>query len=104
MWCLPKGKAALDLRTKVNYGKMKQGKSMFLMNVAMDLIAQGAKVLYLDTELSDVLFTRRLISYISGVEAGHGLVKIGSSLVPFVNRVPKDTMLYKLMTTKPGET
>ena len=50
-------------------GKMKQGKSMFLMNVAMDIIEQGAKVLYLDTELSDVLFTRRLLSYLSGVEA-----------------------------------
>lgn len=56
-------------------GKMKAGKSMFLMNVAMDLISQGAKVLYLDTELSDVLFTRRLISYISGVEAD--LIKRG---------------------------
>jgi hypothetical protein len=24
-------------------------------------------------------------------------------LVPFVNKFPKDTKLYKLMTTKPGE-
>jgi hypothetical protein len=37
------------------------------------------------------------------VDAGHGLLKVGSSLVPFENKFPKDTKLYKLMTTKPGE-
>ena len=36
-------------------------------------------------------------------DAGCGLVKYGSSLVPFVNRFPTNTRLYKLMTTKPGE-
>ena len=43
------------------------------------------------------------MSHITDVEAGHGLIKVGSSLVPFVNEFPKDTRLYKLMTTKPGE-
>ncbi|NLD11103.1 MAG: DUF87 domain-containing protein [Clostridiales bacterium] len=43
------------------------------------------------------------LSYITNVDAGHGLIKVGSSLVPFANSFPKDTMLYKLMTTKPGE-
>ena len=43
------------------------------------------------------------LSYITNVEAGRGLIKVGSSLVPFVNNFPKNTMLYKLMTTKPGE-
>ena len=43
------------------------------------------------------------MSYITNVEAGHGLVKIGGALVPFVNNFPKDTQLYKLMTTKPSE-
>ena len=36
-------------------------------------------------------------------DAGCGLIKYGSALVPFINRFPKDTQLYKLMTTKPGE-
>ena len=27
----------------------------------------------------------------------------GSALVPFINRFPRDTKLYALMTTKPGE-
>jgi len=43
------------------------------------------------------------MSYITNAEAGCGLIKYGSSLVPFVNRFPKDTKLYELMTTRPGE-
>lgn len=43
------------------------------------------------------------ISYITNVEAGRGLMKVGSALVPFVNKFPKNTQLYRLMTTKPGE-
>ena len=45
----------------------------------------------------------RQLSYITNVGAGCGLIKVGSSLVPFENKFPKDTALYKLMTTKPGE-
>ena len=37
------------------------------------------------------------------MDAGHGLIKVGSALVPFENKFPKDTKLYKLMTTKSGE-
>lgn len=40
------------------------------------------------------------LSYITNSDAGCGLIKYGSSLVPFVNKFPKDTKLYKLMTTK----
>jgi len=43
------------------------------------------------------------MSYITNAESGHGLMKIGSSLVPFANMIPTDTQMYKLMSTKPGE-
>ena len=43
------------------------------------------------------------LSYITNADAGSGLIKYGSALVPFVNRFPKDTKLYQLMTTRPGE-
>lgn len=39
-------------------------------------------------------------SYITNVNVGEGLIKIGSSLIPFVNKFPNNTNLYKLMTTK----
>ena len=43
------------------------------------------------------------LSYITNVDAGHGLIQVGSNLVPFANKFPKNTKLYQLMTTKPGE-
>jgi hypothetical protein len=43
------------------------------------------------------------MSYITNADAGCGLIKYGSALVPFVNRFPKNTKLYELMTTTPGE-
>ena len=43
------------------------------------------------------------LSYITNAEAGSGLIKCGSALVPFENHFPKDTKLYQLMPTKPGE-
>ncbi len=43
------------------------------------------------------------MSYITNADSGCGLIKYGGALVPFVNRFPKDTKLYQLMTTRPGE-
>ncbi|MBQ8996210.1 MAG: ATP-binding protein, partial [Oscillospiraceae bacterium] len=43
------------------------------------------------------------MSYITNAEPGCGLIRYGSALVPFVNKFPKDTKLYHLMTTRPGE-
>lgn len=55
-------------------------------------------------ELADLLnISDQQLSFITNVEAGHGLLKIGNSLIPFVNKFPKDTELYKLMTTKINE-
>ena len=43
------------------------------------------------------------MSYVTNADAGCGLIKYGSALVPFINRFPKNTKLYQLMTTRPGE-
>ncbi len=43
------------------------------------------------------------MSYVTNAEAGSGLIRYGHALVPFVNKFPKDTQLYQLMTTRPGE-
>lgn len=43
------------------------------------------------------------LSYITNAQSGCGLIKYGGSLVPFVNKFPKDTKLYQLMTTKPRD-
>lgn len=55
-------------------------------------------------ELAKLLnISNEQLSYITNVDAGHGLIKVGSSLVPFENRFPTHTQLYKLMTSKPTE-
>jgi type IV secretory pathway VirB4 component len=56
-------------------------------------------------ELAKLLnISNEQMSYITNADPGCGLIRYGGSLVPFVNRWPKDTKLYELMTTKPGET
>ena len=42
------------------------------------------------------------LSYITDVEPGHGLLRMGNALVPFENTIPKGTELYRLMNTTPG--
>ncbi len=46
----------------------KQGKSMMLLNCAMDLLKKDLAVLYLDSELNTRLFTARVLAHLSGVE------------------------------------
>ena len=48
--------------------EQKQGKSMMLLNCAVDLLKQDYAVLYLDSELNTRLFTARLLAHLSGVE------------------------------------
>jgi replicative DNA helicase len=46
----------------------KQGKSMMLLNCAVDILKRDLAVLYLDSELNSRLFTARILSHLSGVE------------------------------------
>ena len=59
------------------------------------------RVSYLTAKLLDASDAQ--MDYVSDAPAGHGLIKVGSCLVPFINELPRDTELYRLMTTKPGE-
>lgn len=42
-------------------------------------------------------------NFVSGAEAGSGLIFAEKVVVPFVNRTPEDSYLYDIMTTKFGE-
>ena len=46
----------------------KQGKSMMLLNCAVDLLKRDLAVLYLDSELNTRLFTARMLAHLTGVE------------------------------------
>ena len=43
------------------------------------------------------------MKYVTHTEAGEGLIFYGNVVLPFVDRFPKDTELYRVMTTKPEE-
>ena len=43
------------------------------------------------------------LSYVTQSGAGEGLLFYGNTIIPFIDRFPKDTKLYKLMTTIPQE-
>lgn len=43
------------------------------------------------------------LSYVTHSSEGEGLLFYGSIILPFVDRFPKDTELYRIMTTKPQE-
>ena len=65
-----------------------------MLNQAASDRAKLAKLLNISNEQ---------MSYVTNADAGCGLIRYGSALVPFINRFPRDTRLYALMTTKPGE-
>ena len=79
-------------------------------HTARTMLANSEFIIMLNQASTDRVELAKLLnisdlqmSYITNVAAGEGLIKVGSALVPFSNRFPKNTELYKLMTTKPGE-
>ena len=43
------------------------------------------------------------LEFLRNASEGHGIIKIGNSVLPFTNLEPKDSDVYQLITTKPGE-
>ena len=43
------------------------------------------------------------LSYVTQSNAGEGLLFYGNTIIPFIDHFPKDTELYRIMTTKPEE-
>lgn len=51
--------------------------------------------------LADLLhISDSLLDYITNAEEGYGLLSIGKSIIPFKDKFPKNTQLYRMMTTK----
>ena len=80
---------------------------MLQNNTARAMMANSELIIMLNQASTDRAELAKLLnisdlqlSYITNVGAGEGLLKIGSSLIPFSNKFPKNTELYKLMTTK----
>ena len=67
---------------------------LLLFNQAATDRQELAKLLHLSQTQMD---------YITNSPPGHGLLRMGGALVPFANLIPHDSILYKLMSTTPGE-
>lgn len=67
---------------------------IFMLNQSSQDGKELAKLLHISKEQ---------LSYITNSPAGCGLIRYGGSLVPFINKFPTNTRLYKLMTTKPTD-
>ena len=79
-------------------------------DTARGMLANSEFLLMLNQSPSDRIELAGLLNisetqmrYITNAPAGHGLIKVGGSIVPFANEFPADTQLYKLMSTRPGE-
>lgn len=46
--------------------------------------------------------SKELMKYVTGSEAGHGLIRYGKEILPFSDDFPTDTKMFRLMDTKPA--
>ena len=52
-------------------------------------------------ELASLLdISNQQLSFVTNAKEGQGLVFAGNSIIPFIDEFPKETELYKMMTTK----
>lgn len=47
--------------------------------------------------------SKHQLSYVTNSNEGEGLLFYGNVIIPFIDKFPKETMLYSIMTTKPEE-
>ncbi|MDD4414017.1 MAG: ATP-binding protein [Oscillospiraceae bacterium] len=83
---------------------------MLQSHTARTMLANSEFIVMLNQASTDRVVLAKLLnisdlqmSYITNVDAGCGLIKVGSALVPFQDRFPKNTKLYRLMSTKANE-
>ena len=57
----------------------------------------------MQSSLTFLNISQQQMTYVTHSDAGEGLIFYGNVILPFIDRFPKDTELYRVMTTKPGE-
>jgi type IV secretory pathway VirB4 component len=82
---------------------------MLQSHTARTMLANSEFIIMLNQASTDRIELAKLLNisdlqmnYITNVDAGNGLIKVGNSLVPFSNKMPRNR-LYNLISTKPGE-
>lgn len=78
-----------------------KGSTMISNSEFVIMLNQG----YKDREkLKELLnISNEQLRYITNAKEGCGMIRYGNAMIPFINRYPKNTKLYHLMSTKPQE-
>lgn len=84
--------------------------SMLETDEGRSMVSNSELLIMLNQSQPDQLALGRLLNLseeqlraITNARVGCGLIRYGPSLIHFENRFPRNTKLYELMTTKPGE-
>ncbi len=85
--------------------------TLLLSDLARRMLSNSDFVMMLNQAKSDRTQLVRLFDisaeqekFVINSEEGSGLMVFGDTTLPFYDHFPKDTTLYKMMSTKPGET
>lgn len=85
--------------------------TLLLSDLARRMLSNSDFVMMLNQAKSDRTQLVRLFDiseeqekYVVNSPEGYGLMVFGDTTLPFYDHFPKDTQLYKMMSTKPGET
>jgi len=80
---------------------------LLISDLARRMLSNSDFIMMLNQATSDKVQLAKLLnisnqqlSYVTNSPAGQGLLFAGKSIIPFVDKFPKDTKLYKMMTTK----
>lgn len=104
-----------QFRRARKYGAMLTGMTQNVTDVlksdtAATMLANSELLVTFGQDGSDLARLKELLKLsdydterIRNSKEGEGLIKVGRTFIPFEDRFPKDTKLYELMTTKPGE-
>lgn len=81
--------------------------TLLLSDLARRMLSNSDFIMMLNQATSDRIelagllnISQQQLGYVTNSEAGHGLLFAGKSIVPFIDKFPQDSELYRMMTTK----
>lgn len=101
----------MDKKPSVNNNQITQNVKDLLSSREVENIFENSDFVYMLNQAAGdrEILSRKLgispqqLSYVTHSGAGEGLIFYGNVILPFVDRFPQDTELYRIMTTKPEE-
>ena len=101
----------MDKKPFVNHNQITQNVKDLLASREVENIFENSDFVYMLNQAGGdrQILAKQLgisphqLSYVTHSGEGEGLLFYGSTILPFVDHFPKNTELYRIMTTKPQE-